>query len=85
MQQSLYEKHKHCDVAIHMGRKNPFGSPALVCAQHFDKKNRLQWIDWLNEAELNACIQLGIPQIHTDPSCHYRENSVRGNFFAYLD
>jgi hypothetical protein len=86
MQERLYQKHKHCKLVINWNRTNPQGSPALCCAEHFDKKGRLQYLDWLNQQQLTYCIEeLGLTQIHQEPNPHYRENSVIGNISAYFE
>ena len=84
MNNNLYNLHKNCDIVINWARVNAYGCPALCCADHFDKKKRLQWLDWLNTKQLAYCInELKITEIHCEPDPHYRENSVKGNFSAY--
>ena len=86
MKDSIYEKHKHCKLVINWARVNTYGCPALCCAEHFDKKGRLQLLDWLNTTQLAYCIsELELTEIHSEPNTHYRENSVKGNFSTYFE
>lgn len=75
MQDTLYNKHKDCEVVINWARTNAQGLPALCCKHHRDKHNRLCYIDWLNNKQLYHLSK------HTEIEAIYDEY---GTFNAYF-
>ena len=65
MKQSLVKKHHNCELVINWARTNNF-SPALVCANHRDKKGRHQYIDWISDNNIMPLIDMGVRQIYDE-------------------
>ena len=66
MKETVAIRHRKCELVINWARTNNHGCPALVCANHRDKKGRHSYIDWISEKKIMPLIEMGVREIQDE-------------------
>lgn len=66
MKEIVAIRHRNCELVINWARTNSSGNPALVCADHRDKKGRHTYIDWVSTNKIMPLINMGVREIQDE-------------------